>query len=75
MINLAICAKCALCGDYSPSRADSLGNIVVFPSVWCGASELSLMGSSELPKKCAYILEQTVSEDDAWNTFEDLKEK
>lgn len=75
MVNLAICARCSRCAKYYPSEVDNTGNLVRLPSVDCGLPGLSLMGDSELPEDCACLLEQTVSEDDAWDAFESLKEE
>ena len=75
MVNLAICAKCESCKKVYPSKVDDLGNVVVLPSVDCGVVELSLVGDSYLPEDCVCLLEQTISEDDAWDAFESLKEE
>ena len=75
MVNLSICAKCSECGEYSPSRVDDLGRVEVLPSVECGVVfGLTLSGNSELPSACVCLVEQTVSQDDAWDDFEGLKE-
>ena len=75
MVNLAICAKCDKCKKSYPSKVDRLGSVVVLPSVDCGVVELSLLGDSALPEDCLCLLEQTISEDDAWDAFESLKEE
>lgn len=75
MVNLAICAKCPRCTKYYPLDTDDRGNVVRFPSADCGSPELPLIGNSDLPENCMYLLEQRVSEEDAWNEFESLKEQ
>ncbi len=75
MIDLNLCAKCTKCGEFYPSRVDDEGRVTVLPSVFCTLEKGILMGDSELPDRCPYILEQTLLEERAIDDFENLKEE
>jgi len=74
MINLGICARCPRCLEVSPSVTDSAGKVLRLPSVTCELIGSLLLGNSELPEGCIYTLEHTISHEDAFDAFEDLKE-
>lgn len=74
MIDLAICSGCPRCKEYFPSLCDEDGKIIALPSIHCENTDEILIGNSELPDGCPYILEQKLLEDRAFDNFEDLKE-
>ena len=74
MIDLNICAKCPRCNEFSPSKVDKDGKIICRPAVDCDVASSPLMGDSELPEGCPYVLEQTLLQDRAFDDFENLKD-
>ena len=75
MLNLNICARCPR-GDYSPSRVSKEGEMTGAPSVECAVEPGGLLlCDSALPEGCLYILEQKLTEDEAWNNMEAILEE
>jgi hypothetical protein len=75
MLNLNICARCPR-GDYSPSRVSKEGEMTCAPAVDCDLAGAGLLlCDSELPKGCLYVLEQKLTEDEAWSNMESVLEE
>ena len=75
MINLNICAKCPKCKTFSPTTYHC-GTLTTLPSVECELiPSVGLVGNSELPEGCPYILEQQLLEEAAYDEFESLMEE
>jgi len=72
MIDLNICAKCPNCGAFSPSKIDGEGKLTELPAVDCELSDTNLLGNSELPENCPYILEQQLREPEAYDAFQSM---
>ena len=75
MIDLNICAKCLNCEAFSPSKVDENGKLMELPAVDCALSEITLLGDSELPENCPYILEQQLREPEAYDDFQSMMEE
>jgi hypothetical protein len=74
MINLGICRKCPS-GKVTPSQFDKeRGRVVSLASVDCKVRGSELMGDSEIPDDCPYILEHKMTQDEAFNMACDLEE-
>ena len=75
MLNLNICAKCPN-GAYSPSRVDHDGKMTKAPYVDCDLPDGGCLDcDSELPKGCLYVLEQKLTEDEAFSIREAVHEE
>ena len=75
MLNLNICARCSK-GDYSPSRVTGEGEMTKEPSVDCDLADAGLLlCDSDLPEGCLFILEQKLTEDEAWSNMEAVHEE
>jgi len=75
MVNLNICARCPR-GNYEPSRFDQEGRMTAAPSVECEVAPVGLLLSdSDLPQSCLYILEQRLTEDEAWDNMFSVHEE
>lgn len=76
MVNFGICAKCPQCEETEPSKYDSEGKLIALASVRCKLTEGGpLLGDSELPENCPYVVEQMVTEDEASDAFADLEDE
>jgi hypothetical protein len=76
MINLAISKKCLKCKKFSPGKRDENEKLSVCPSVNCFLDEdMPLMWDSEIPEGCPYILEQTLTEEIAFDIHDELNEE
>jgi hypothetical protein len=75
MLNLNICANCQK-GDYNPSRMTRDGEMTRAPSVECNlAGGAHLTSESQIPNGCPYILEQKLTEDEAWSNMDAVQEE
>ena len=74
MVNLNICIKCSHCVKYSRSKLDGDGRLERGPLVDCDLDGV-LFYSSNVPQGCPYALEQKLTEDDAENDQEIIKEE
>jgi hypothetical protein len=74
MLNLNICARCPR-GEYSPSRVSREGEMTGAPSVECEVEGGLLLCDSEIPSGCPYILEQKLTENEAWDNMEAIREE
>jgi len=61
MIDFKICRACPYCEELESSCDEDVDDVVVLPSVTCGASQDVLLMNSDLPTECPYATEHKLS--------------